>query len=148
MNIVNLNYVERSIIIASNAASDIVEAKKKYDKEWKVVDLNDLDTAPDDIRHQWKSVSLEIMCMMEISYQHMDYVMELVEKLISNTYNLIEQANKYAEQINHGTISSISHEMACIFDDAKLQLAYRTVIDILKLREKSIEIIGGKLNEP
>lgn len=140
MNFVNLNYLERSILIASNVASDIVEAKKKYDKEGKIVDLNDLDMAPDDIRHQWKSASLEIMCMMEISYQHVDYVMELVEKLISSTYNLIEQANKYADITNCGSILTIPNEMVCIFNDAKTQLAYRTVISILKLRKKCVEI--------
>ena len=89
---IDLNYLGRCIIIASNAASDIVEAKKKYDNEEEIVDLNDLDMAPDDIRHQWKEVSLEIMCMFEISYTHVDYVMELVEKLIYDVYWLTNTA--------------------------------------------------------
>ena len=136
---IDLNYLGRCIIIASNAASDIVEAKKKYDNEEEIVDLNDLDMAPDDIRHQWKAVSLEIMCMFEISYTHVDYVMEMVEKFIGGVYNLMNEADKYAKDLNYGSISDIPVEMACIFADAKAQLAYKTVISIAKLKESRTE---------
>ena len=139
---IDLNYLGRCIIIASNAASDIVEAKKKYDKydnEVEIVDLNDLDMAPDDIRHQWKAVSLEIMCMFEISYAHVDYVMELVEKLIYDVYKLANTAEKYAKDFSNGSILTIPSEMICIFEDAKCQLAYKTVVSIAKLKESRTE---------
>ena len=96
---IDFYYLDRCIHVALNAASDIVEAKKKYDNEEEIVDLNDLDMAPDDIRHQWKAASLEIMCMFEISYAHVDYVMELVEKLIYDVYKLTNTAEKYAKDL-------------------------------------------------
>ena len=95
--------------------------------------------APDDIRHQWKAVSLEIMCMFEISYTHVDYVMELVEKLIYDVYKLTNTAEKYAKDFSHGSILTIPSEMICIFEDAKCQLAYKTVVSIAKLKESRTE---------
>ena len=136
---IDLNYLSRCIIIASNAASDIIEAKKKYDNKGEIVDLNDLDMAPDDIRHQWKAVSLEIMCIFEISYSHVSYVMELVEKFIGAVYNLMAEADKYVKDFNYGSIPDIPVEMACIFADAKAQLSYKTVISIAKLKESRTE---------
>lgn len=136
---IDLNYLSRCIIIASNAASDIIEAKKKYDNKGETVDLNDLDMAPDDIRHQWKAASLEIMCIFEISYSHVSYVMELVEKFIGAVYNLMAEADKYVKDFNYGSIPDIPVEMACIFADAEAQLAYKTVISIAKLKEKCTE---------
>ena len=136
---IDLNYLGRCIIIASNAASDIVEAKKKYDNEEEIVDLNDLDMAPDDIRHQWKAASLEIMCIFEINYSHVSYVMELVEKFIGAVYNLMAEADKYVKDFNYGSIPDIPVEMACIFADAEAQLSYKTVISIAKLKESRTE---------
>ena len=136
---IDLNYLSRCIIIASNAASDIIEAKKKYDNKGEIVDLNDLDMAPDDIRHQWKAASLEIMCIFEISYYHVDNAMEMIEKFIGGVYNLMNEADKYAKDLNYGSISDIPVEMACIFADAKAQLAYKTVISIAQLKEKCTE---------
>ena len=136
---IDLNYLSRCIIIASNAASDIIEAKKKYDNKGEIVDLNDLDMAPDDIRHQWKAVSLEIMCIFEISYSHVSYVMELVEKFIGAVYNLMAEADKYVKDFNYGSIPDIPVEMACIFADAEAQLSYKTVISIAKLKESRTE---------
>ena len=136
---IDLYYLDRCIHVALNAASDIVEAKKKYDNEEEIVDLNDLDMAPDDIRHQWKEVSLEIMCIFEVSYSHVDYVMEMVEKFIGGVYNLMVEADKYAKDLNYGSISAIPLEKACIFADAKAQLAYKTVISIAKLKESRTE---------
>lgn len=144
---IDLNYLGRCIIIASNAASDIVEAKKKYDNEEEIVDLNDLDMAPDDIRHQWKAASLEIMCMFEISYTHVDYVMELVEKLICDVYKLTNTAEKYAKDFSHGSILTIPSEMICIFEDAKCQLAYKTVVSIAKLKESRTECNVSSSNQ-
>lgn len=136
---IDLNYLGRCIIIASNAASDIIEAKKKYDNKGEIVDLNDLDMAPDDIRHQWKAASLEIMCIFEISYSHVSYVMELVEKFIGAVYNLMAEADKYVKDFNYGSIPDIPVEMACIFADAEAQLSYKTVISIAKLKESRTE---------
>ena len=139
---IDLYYLDRCIHVALNAASDIIEAKKKYDKydnEVEIVDLNDLDMAPDDIRHQWKAASLEIMCIFEINYSHVSYVMELVEKFIGAVYNLMAEADKYVKDFNYGSIPDIPVEMACIFADAKAQLAYKTVISIAKLKEKCAE---------
>ena len=139
---IDLYYLDRCIHVAVNAASDIVESKKKYDKydnEVEIVDLNDLDMAPDDIRHQWKAASLEIMCIFEVSYRHVDYAMEMVEKFIGGVYNLMAEADKYAKDLNYGSISDIPVEMACIFADAKAQLAYKTVISIAKLKESRTE---------
>ena len=136
---IDLNYLGRCIIIASNAASDIVEAKKKYDNNGEIVDLNDLDMAPDDIRHQWKAASLEIMCIFEVNYRHVDYVMEMVEKFIGGVYNLMNEADKYAKDFSNGSILTIPSEMICIFEDAKCQLAYKTVVSIAKLKESRTE---------
>ena len=136
---IDLYYLDRCIHVALNAASDIVEAKKKYDNKGEIVDLNDLDMAPDDIRHQWKAASLEIMCIFEISYSHVSYVMELVEKFIGAVYNLMAEADKYVKDFNYGSIPDIPVEMACIFADAEAQLSYKTVISIAKLKESRTE---------